>query len=718
MNPLKRIITPSTCKLLFSKACWNRDRFYAFLVETIKGCTATGQALNQYVFRGLHMGMKKKKTSRDKGTPETRIKQLQFQYQHTLPSLKFSVTLASQHLFLQTDNSDDAEVDQELNPENDPGANPAQVGQLLSLRFHLGSTVILYRKKVLTIFQYYAHSEQYVTSRYPSQESIDVLEAGRLQVQLTEGKKSHLLMQKTDIYSIASFTANKRSTFQCLKTDSCVSANPQSKIATGRTQNIDQCQLICAAGTKINLLRENSPKGTESVSKPRRTYREERHGLKGFCSPRFVRNEKPCGPEAVQQAIFVFPKLDGTSVMRNLCRMRNSAPQRQTSYSRGAGSCRCLLEMSTSSFWFPPSFDFCSRSFSGTNLVQRSLSPAVRTNAGKKEKVPLGNEALRCAPVPLGNEALWCALLNHTDLHHGVFGSNSALQGLVSFLVVLPGPYGTAASCSASLLTAPNKGQKTLTPQSQQAPKREQNQEENKPARQQGRKIQGEKSPKTTTKSKKGIVVYNSLRFAFQAKAATLTVPPSSTNGERYFKVSLQLLVTKSFHRKHVHNPNTHTSERRAVAQTPWKSACAEGCPTAAIPQDTGSRSEHLFPLRSEESRQPPAPDVTAVQAGRNVSSTHSSRTRTRTCMQIHERDIKKKKSSCLPLGIKQCKVGDELLSDKADLRKAGAANVHLTRVCFLSLGLQNLQNKVTCNCTEGNWREKNKTRRRQQQQH
>lgn len=29
--------------------------------------------------------------------------------------------------------------------------------------------------------------------------------------------------------------------------------------------------------------------------------------------------------------------------------------------------------------------------------------------------------------------------------------------------------------------------------------------------RQQGRKIQGEKSPKTTTKSKKGIVVYNSL---------------------------------------------------------------------------------------------------------------------------------------------------------------------------------------------------------------
>lgn len=83
--------------------------------------------------------------------------------------------------------------------------------------------------------------------------------------------------------------------------------------------------------------------------------------FQGFCSPRFVRNEKPCGPEAVQQAVFVFPKLDGTSVMRNLCRMRNSAPQRQTSYSRGAGSCRCLLEMSTSSFWFPPSFDFCSR---------------------------------------------------------------------------------------------------------------------------------------------------------------------------------------------------------------------------------------------------------------------------------------------------------------------------------------------------------------------
>lgn len=39
-------------------------------------------------------------------------------------------------------------------------------------------------------------------------------------------------------------------------------------IATGRAQNIDQCQLICAAGTKINLLRENSPKGRESVSKP------------------------------------------------------------------------------------------------------------------------------------------------------------------------------------------------------------------------------------------------------------------------------------------------------------------------------------------------------------------------------------------------------------------------------------------------------------------
>lgn len=75
---------------------------------------------------------------------------------------------------------------------------------------------------MLTIFQYYAHSEQYVTSRYPSQESIDVLEAGHLQVQLTEGKKSHLPVQKTGIYLIASFTANKRSTFQCFKTDSCV----------------------------------------------------------------------------------------------------------------------------------------------------------------------------------------------------------------------------------------------------------------------------------------------------------------------------------------------------------------------------------------------------------------------------------------------------------------------------------------------------------------
>lgn len=154
-------------------------------------------------------------------------------------------------------------MDQELNPENDPGANPAQVGQLLSLRFHLGSTgncsqyyrndmkvslkgfyIAPYQiespkscneslagltcnsnfipKEGANLFQYYAHSEQYVTSRYPSQESIDVLEAGRLQVQLTEGKKSHLLMQKTDIYSIASFTANKRSTFQCFKTDSCV----------------------------------------------------------------------------------------------------------------------------------------------------------------------------------------------------------------------------------------------------------------------------------------------------------------------------------------------------------------------------------------------------------------------------------------------------------------------------------------------------------------
>lgn len=83
--------------------------------------------------------------------------------------------------------------------------------------------------------------------------------------------------------------------------------------------------------------------------------------FQGFCSPRLVRNEKPCGPKAVQQAVFVFPKLDVTSVMRNLCRMRNSAPQRQTSYSRGAGSCRRLLEMKTSSFWFLSSFDFCSR---------------------------------------------------------------------------------------------------------------------------------------------------------------------------------------------------------------------------------------------------------------------------------------------------------------------------------------------------------------------
>lgn len=31
-------------------------------------------------------------------------------------------------------------MDQELNPENDMGANPVHVGQLPSLRFHLGST--------------------------------------------------------------------------------------------------------------------------------------------------------------------------------------------------------------------------------------------------------------------------------------------------------------------------------------------------------------------------------------------------------------------------------------------------------------------------------------------------------------------------------------------------------------------------------------------------
>lgn len=48
------------------------------------------------------------------------------------------------------------------------------------------------------------------------------------------------------------------------------------------------------------------------------------------------------------------------------------------------------------------------------------------------------------------------------------------------------------------------------------------------------------------------------------------------------FIVSLQLLVTKSFHRKHVHNQNIHTSEGSKHTHTVLQSAVAratlEGC--------------------------------------------------------------------------------------------------------------------------------------------